>query len=98
MCVTSPLPDDKKKPRLDPHYMAAEIAGLGSMTGRQMSECLVFEDSVSGLHAASAAGAEAVMDRWGNEHTASGRAPHSTPIPDFGFTLADVSRIMIERY
>lgn len=91
------LPDDKKKPQPDPYYMAAEIAGLDPHDRQAMGECLVFEDSVSGLHAASAAGAVVVRVAGETSTPASERAPHSTSIPDFaGFTLADVSRIMIE--
>lgn len=91
------LPDDKKKPQPDPYYMAAEIAGLDPHDRQAMGECLVFEDSVSGLHAASAAGAVVVRIAGETSTPASERAPHSTSIPDFaGFTLADVSRIMIE--
>ena len=91
------LPDDKKKPQPDPYYMAAEIAGLDPHDRQAMGECMVFEDSVSGLHAASAAGAVVVRVAGETSTPASERAPHSTSIPDFAdFTLADVSRIMIE--
>lgn len=91
------LPDDKKKPQPDPYYMAAEIAGIDPQDRQAMGECMVFEDSVSGLHAASAAGAVVVRIAGETSTPASERAPHSTSIPDFaGFTIADVSRIMIE--